>query len=56
MSINIATIIKISLNKKDRVIASEIVNRRERRLLNERFKTIQKARRKREKKRINCLL
>jgi len=33
---------KISLNKKDRIIASEIINCRERRLSNKRFEAIQK--------------
>jgi len=40
-SINATTIIKISLNKKNQVIASEIINCREHRFSNKRFKTIQ---------------
>ena len=47
---------KISLNKKNRMIASEIVSRREHRLSNKRFKTIQEARQKREKKKNKLLV
>jgi len=49
-SIDATIVTKISLNKKDQIIVSEIVNRCEHRLLDERFKTIQKAKRKKEKK------
>ncbi len=55
-SIDIATVAKISFIKKDRVIASEIVNRRERCLINKRFETIQEARRKRKKKKNKLLV
>ncbi len=53
--INATIVTKISLNKKDQIIASEIVNRCERRLLNERFKIIQKAKRKKEQKKMYVL-
>jgi hypothetical protein len=49
-SIDATTMTKASLNKEDRMIASEIASRRERRLLDKRFETIQEARRKRKKK------
>ncbi len=48
--INATIITKISLNKKDQIIASEIVNCREYHLLNKGFKTIQEARQKKRKK------
>ena len=46
---------KISLNKKNRVIANEIASRRERRFSNKRFETIQETRRKRKKKKNKLL-
>ncbi len=55
MSINTTIIIKISLNKKDRIIDIKIVSYCERCLLNKRFKTIQEARRKKEKKKNRLL-
>ena len=47
---------KISLNKKDRIIASETINCRERRLSNERFEAIQKERQIKEKKKNKLLV
>ncbi len=47
-SINATIVTKISLNKKDRVIASKIANCRKSYLLNKRFKIIQKAKRKKK--------
>ncbi len=55
-SINATTITKISLNKKNRVIASEIVSYCDCRLLNKRFKIIQKAKQKRKKKKNKLLV
>ncbi len=49
-SIDATTITKISLYIKNKIIANEIVSRRERRLLDKRFKTIQEAKRKINKK------
>jgi len=46
---------KVSLNKKNRVIANEIASRRERRLSNKRLETIQETRRKRKKKKNKLL-
>ncbi len=55
MSINAIIVTKVSLNKKNKIIASKIVNCRKYRLLNKKFKTIQKARRKRKKKKNKLL-
>jgi len=54
-SIDATIVTKISLNKKDRVIANKIVNCCERHFSNKRFKTIQEARRKKEKKKNRLL-
>jgi len=54
-SINIATITKVSLNKKNRIIANKIINCRKYCLSNKRFKTIQEARQKIKKKKNKLL-
>ncbi len=55
MSIDTATIAKISLNKKDQIIASKTINCRKRCFLDKRFKTIQKIKQKRKKKKNKLL-